>query len=196
MWKLQNMASKFKIRKMRAKLSFLTGLICLAASSWGQSSGLNKLDDKGRKDGKWMVYLDHNWKRINDSSKAVYYRYTFYDHGQNIYPMGPCGKKGYKLESKAGNTSNGEKIQMLNGEYKWYDDKGKLSSVHVLKEGIYISCKEYYPNGEVHQFFDYTRRCEGQEQGWYLYVYDKNGKLKLASPTCKDKEGRWPVMRD
>lgn len=170
---------------MKTKSILTILLLTLTTFIFGQT---NQLDANGKKDGKWTVYLDKDWKKVDDSTKALYRRYTYFDHGTNIYPMGPCGGKGYKLE---GDT----KSRILNGEYKWYDGKGKLSSVHVFKDGEYVSCKEYFPTGELSQHFDYTKKCEGQPHGWTVFIYDKKGNLTLTSPTCKDKDGNWPKMR-
>ena len=160
-----------------------------------QTDTLNQFDPNGKKHGKWIVYLDQNWDKVKDSTKASFIRYTFFDHGKNIYPMGPCGGKNYKLTNFS-TVSNDKRIKLLDGEYKWYNEKGNLSSIHVFKNGEYIFCKEYYPSGEINQHFDYTKKCEGQEHGWTVYIYDKKGNIKLTSPTCKDKDGNWPYMRD
>ena len=157
----------------------------------GQTAGLNQFDSNNKKDGKWIVYLDNDWKKVDDSTKALFYRYTYFDHGVNIYPMGPCGGKGYKLEA----NPTGNKPILLDGEYKWYDSNDKLSSVHVLKNGEYVSCKEYFATGELSQHFDYTKKCPGQPHGWTVTIYDKKGNVKSSSPTCKDKNGNWPPMR-
>ena len=110
-----------------------------------------------------------------------------------IYPMGPCGLEGYKLET----TTNDNKSKLLDGEYNWYDAKGKLSSKHVFKKGIYVSCHEYFPGGkDVQQFFDYTAKCEESKHGWKLTVYKKNGDIKLISPMCPGTNGAWPLTRD
>lgn len=178
---------------MNTKSLFVFFFHLLALFTFAQNASLNHPDADGKKDGKWILYLDRNWKIIEDSSKAVCKRYTYFDHGVNVYPMGPCGGKNYKLEP-ALPASEG-KIALLDGEYKWLDDKGRLSSVHVFKNGEYISCKEYFPSGELSQFFDYTKKCEGQNLGWVVYVYDRKGQLVLTSPTCKDKDGNWPRMR-
>lgn len=177
---------------MKAK-SILTALfLAITNLLASQTAPLNQFDSQGKKDGKWLVYLDQDWKRVDDSTQALYYRYTYYDHGVNIYPMGPCGRKGYKLEPGA---ATGKPVR-LDGEYKWYDAKGRLSSVHAFQNGEYIFCKEYFPTGELQQYFNYTKKCEGQEHGWTLTVYDKKGNIKLVSPTCKDEKGNWPLMRD
>ena len=106
--------------------------------------------------------------------------------------MGPCGGKSYKLEPS---SSVSKKIIVLDGEYKWFDNKGKLSSIHVFKNGEYVSCSEYFSTGELRQHFDYTKKCEGQPHGWQVIVYDKKGNIKFSSMTCKDKNGNWPPMR-
>lgn len=69
------------------KLSLIL-LFLFALTTIGQAQDLNKYDEKGKKHGKWKVYLDKYWKVLDDSSKAVYYRYTFYDHGENQHQMG------------------------------------------------------------------------------------------------------------
>jgi antitoxin component YwqK of YwqJK toxin-antitoxin module len=176
---------------MKTKSSLTVIFLMMTSLILGQTSGLNQADSKGKKDGKWIVYLDKDWKKVDDSTKAIYCRYTYFDQGTNIYPMGPCGGKGYKLEP----GSADKKPVLLEGEYKWYDANGKLSSTHVFKNGEYVSCKEYFPSGELSQHFDYTKKCEGQPHGWTVTVYDKKGNVKQSSATCKDKNGNWPPMR-
>ncbi|MDQ3047025.1 MAG: hypothetical protein M3R27_05705 [Bacteroidota bacterium] len=163
-------------------------LLGLNSIAFSQSALLNQFNDKGQKHGKWVLYMDQNWKKLDDSLQASFRRYTYFDHGNNIYPMGPCGGKGFTL-------SGDLKSRMLDGEYKWMDAKGKLSSVHLFKNGEYVSCKEYFSSGVISQHFDYTKKCEGQEHGWTVFIYDRKGNLTLTSPTCKDKNGNWPKMR-
>lgn len=187
-------ASKQKTNLTMKTTSVLIFLLLITSGLIiSQTPTLNQFDSDGKKDGKWVLYLDKDWKKVNDSTKAFYCRYSYFDHGTHIYPMGPCGGKGYKMEPV---SFNDKKVVLLEGEYKWFDSKGKLSSVHVFKDGEYVSCKEYFPTGELSQHFDYTKKCEGQTHGWIVYIYDKKGNLKLALPTCKDMNGKWPLMRD
>ncbi len=161
-----------------------------------QTVGINQIDSNGKKDGKWVVYLDNNWKKLKDSVNAVYYRYTYYDHGVNIYPMGASGGKKFKLDpSFVQGSSSTSGLILLDGEYKWYKKNGKISSIHIFKNGEYIMCKEFYKSGQLHQFFDYTKKCDGQQHGWSLLIYNKEGGIELESYTCKDKNGVWPKMR-
>ncbi len=175
------------------KKLFLLVALFFSVLSIAQSEKLNQLDDKGKRHGKWKIYLDDNWAKVKDSTKAVFYRYNYYDHGVSLYPMGPCGRKGWKLEST---VAPGTPAKMLNGIYKWYTKDGKLNSEHVLKNGEYVSCKEYYDTGELNQHFDYTKKCKGETHGWGVYIYDKAGKLTMTSWMCRDKDGVWPATKD
>jgi antitoxin component YwqK of YwqJK toxin-antitoxin module len=154
----------------------------------GQTPGQDHVDATEKK----VVYLDADWRKMEDSSRAVFYRYTYFERGANIYPMGPCGRKGYRLEP----TSEANTKTLLDGKYTWYTAKGNLSSVHVFKNGEYVSYKEYFRTGELKQEFDYTKKCEGQLHGWKLTIYDKKGRIKRCEWVCKDRNGSWPLMRD
>lgn len=167
----------------------------LTLFSYAQAEKINQIDPAGKKDGKWIVYLNDNWKELKDSANAVYCRYTYYDHGANIYPMGPCGKKNYKLEFPRNTNGKSGAIKLLDGEYKWLNEKGQLSSVHNFKMGEYIFCKEYFPSGQLSQHFDYTKKWEEQPHTWCLSIYDEKGNLKLEYYMKKDKNGKWPVTR-
>jgi hypothetical protein len=159
-----------------------------------QPEKINQTDSAGKRHGKWQRYLDQQWKTVNDSSQAVYFRYTFYDHGINLHPMGPCGKKGWNLVTPE-ITNKQAGIQMLDGEYKWYDTKGRLVSAHVFSKGEYVSYKEYYRSGKLHSFFDYTRRFNNQPHSWYSCEYDKAERVKYEGYVKKDEKGHWPLMR-
>ena len=138
--------------------------------SFGQDK-LNQMDSVGKKDGKWVVYLDKQWKEVKDTAKAIYYRYTYYDHGTNLYPMGPMEKT---LENAP--QYNGKKI-LLNGEYKWLDKSGKAKFILVLKEGWFISYREFDKSGTLRSYFDYTKKWKGEVYTWRMTVYKKNGSV-------------------
>ena len=177
---------------MKSLLSLTILFISLSTCLFGQSNRINQHDINGKKAGTWILYLDQNWEVIDDSTNAVFIRYTYFENGKNIYPMGPSGGKGFSLKPQPAKTD--EPI-LLDGEYKWYDNKGRLSSIHEFKNGKYISCKEYFQTGELSQHFDYTKKCEGHLNGWTVFIYDKKGNLKQSFMVCKDENGNWPKMR-
>lgn len=158
---------------MKANFTFLLFFLSLTAISYGQQARLNQLDSAGKKDGKWIVYLDDVWKEVNDSSDAKYYRYTYYEHGVNLCPMGKFGGKNWKLEAPVDSARKNEKIKLLDGEYKWYDTKGRLSSAHSLNKGEYVFSKEYYSSGKLMQHFDFTMKWNDQPHTWHISIYGK-----------------------
>jgi antitoxin component YwqK of YwqJK toxin-antitoxin module len=157
----------------------------------GQTESINKLNSYNKKDGKWSVYLDSEWNKV-DSNKAIFVRYTWFDNGVNIHPMGAGGAK---MEATSTTPKKVGLFTILDGEYKWYDKNGKLKYTHIFKDGEYESYKEFYPTGELQTLFDYTKKCEGQPHSWTIFIYDKNGNLIKTTGTCKDENGKWPKMR-
>lgn len=162
--------------------------------SFSQTETLNQLDKNGKKDGKWILYLDSKGTKLKDSTDALYMRYTYYDHGLNIYPMGNFITKNGKMELPISNIESKGKIKLLDGEYKCFDKKGRILFIHVFKNGEYVSYKEFSKSGELQTFFDYTKHCEGQSHSWYLYTYDKTGKIKTEMCVKKNENGKWPGM--
>jgi len=160
------------------KVKIFLSFFCLGFSilSYSQEK-INQLDKDGKNDGRWLVRLDDHWLIPKDTDKAVYCRYNFFDHGLNLNPMGAGGGKGWKCISTVNSTQYIGKMKLLDGEYKWYDKKGRLIFIHVLKNGEYVSYKEFYKSGELHEYFDYTKH-QGQPHSYYIYLYDKKGKVK------------------
>ncbi len=168
---------------------------CCVYLSDGQDT-LNRFDKEGKKDGKWIVWLDKDWNKVKDSTTAIYFRYNYFDHGANLNPIGPCGGNNYKLEITPYSDQINKKVKILDGEYKWFDASGRLKFIHVLKNGEYISYKEFYPSGKLNTLFDYTKKYEGQPHSWFEYIYDKKGNIKYSDYFRKDEKGRWPASRD
>ncbi|HLP12495.1 MAG TPA: hypothetical protein VK177_11235 [Flavobacteriales bacterium] len=139
---------------------------------------INQYDANGKKHGKWVVYWDVNWKNT-DSATAVYARYNFFHHGSNLQPMGPCGAKGSKLEEKTRSNEMIGNARLLDGEFKWYDDKGRLRFIFEITKGEFVKYTEYRSSGKLDQVFDYTKHInEDQPHSWYIIGYDKKGNKK------------------
>lgn len=167
------------------KSALLTLLLIIGfGNAFGQTATLNGFDSAKRKDGKWVVYWDRNWKEVKDSSKARYFRYNVFINGTNVYPMGPCGRKGWRLE---GDTT----AKLLDGRYSWYNDKGVLVSTHIFKKGEYIDVKEFYPNGKLNQHFAYGQKYRDRPNTWVYYFYDKDGNATKYAAFYNDKTNGW-----
>lgn len=175
---------------------YLLGLTLLLSFNFlkSQESSINRVDERGLKDGYWIIYLNKYGKRVVDTVVTrFYWRYTYFDHGKNIYPMGRFISKKGKIDGPSVIPSNNDAI-LLNGEYKCYE-KGRLRYVHVFKNGYYVSYKEFYANGQIAVFFDYTKHAEGQPNSWYMTCYDPSGRITREQWVKKDEKGHWPKMR-
>jgi hypothetical protein len=139
---------------------------------------INQYDTNGKKHGKWIVYWDVNWKKT-DSVHAVYARYDFFHHGQTLQPMGPCGAKGYMLEEKPISNIKIGDAKLLDGEYTWYDQKGKIRFVLIIHKGEFVKYTEYRSSGILDQVFDYTKHyADDQPYSWAITTYTKKGERK------------------
>lgn len=172
--------------KMRIILFFALLYICGAAFS--QTGSWNQYDANGKKHGKWIVWLDKNWHLAKDSANAVYFRYNYFNHGANVYAMGPWGGR---LEARSNSSVKKGNAVILDGEYKWYNSKGQLVCEHVLKEGWYVSFKEYYPStGKLQTFFDYTEHDKGQQYSYSMSTYNRKGELKYKGWAYEENGGK------
>jgi len=160
---------------MKATVSICFFFLCITVQSFGQEL-LNQFDQNGKKDGKWIVYLsEKTWKEVKDSSKAGFYRYTYYDHGVNIYPMGAGGGMNWKCEATPGNAQQKGRLKLLDGEYKWKDKKGRVRFIHILKNGEYVSYMEFYRSGNFAKQFAYLNHYKEQPHTYSISTYDKKG---------------------
>lgn len=151
--------------------------ICLSFSiSVFSQEQINQRDANGKKHGVWIVWLDSDWKLAKDSTSAIYCRYNYFEHGANIYCMGPWGGKNTRLEGIPNSTIKKGNAKLLDGVYKWYNSKGQLVSEHVLKNGWYVSFKEYFPaSGQLQTHFDYTKHENEDVHSYLMLAYNKKG---------------------
>jgi hypothetical protein len=146
-------------------------------SSNSQNVRLNQLDSSGKKDGKWVIYLNMNWKSVKDSSNASFYRYAYYYKGINIDQMGWCRKK-WKVIHSGGNNSQVGRIKALDGEYTWMDNKGKTMCIANFNNGECLSFKWFYSSGLPQSVWDYTKKYDGQIHSYWISIYDRKGNVK------------------
>lgn len=169
---------------MRIKL--LIACILLSFSLFSQEQ-INQRDADGKKHGKWIVWLDKDWKLAKDSMSAVYYRYNYFINGRSMYPMGPMDGKS---EAKSNSNLKKGNALLLDGEYTWFHKNGKARFVNVLKDGWFVSYKEYRSDGTIEKFFDYTDHDQEQKYSWSMYIYNKKGELKEKFWTYEEQGGK------
>lgn len=154
---------------------------------------MNQLDSTGKKSGVWIVYLDSNWKQITDSTHAVYCRYTNYERGTNIYPMGDFS--GLSLKHLDDSLSGKKTGKWVDGIYKWFSKKGVLKFEIKCKMGRMVYYKEYYDSGKLSQFFDYNDHCDTNVFSWSIFIYNSSGDLLRKDCMKPDGKGNWPRTR-
>lgn len=155
----------------------------------GQTEQLNKFDSTGKKVGKWIVYLDGKWKKVKDSTEAIYCRYTWFDHGVDIVQAGFINKH-LKLYPADSNIQKG-KPKLLDGEYHWIDKRARPIRILVLKQGEFISIKGFYKSGNLQEFVDFTKKWKGQPHTYRWYLYDKKGKVNIDYQRWNDDYDSW-----
>lgn len=174
---------------MRTRLLFIVLSICCSLTAQ-----INQTDGKGKKHGKHKLYLDKYWNTVSDSMQAVYFKYTYYDHGLDTRPFGKGGSnKLWKMRTQV-DTAAQKGIKILNGDYRWHDPKGRLMYWHVFKDGEYVMYKEFYETGELHHVFDCTKQSKGEPWSWYKITYDKKGNVISENFVKKDEKGNWPLL--
>jgi hypothetical protein len=169
---------------MKAILSLVFVLFTLSLFS---QETINQFDANGKKHGKWIVWLDKDWHLAKDSMSAVYFRYNYFINGRSMYPMGPMGGK---FEANPNSKVKKGNALLLDGEYKWFYKNGNVRFVNVLKDGWYISYKEYRSDGTLESFFDYTEHDRGQQYSWSMSIYDKKGHLKSKGWAYEEYSGK------
>ena len=163
--------------------SFIFSGILLSFSiiTLGQETELiNKVDSAGKKHGKWTVYLNEHWAVVPDNSKATFYKYTYFDHGKNLYPMGPR-LKSWRLEHADRNLKT-EKPWLLDGDYIWRNRKGVIRMQDTFKNGKYVIYKMYYPSGKISQIFDYSKKWKSVDHSYC--IMNIKGMEKLFTHIC------------
>ncbi|MEK6614644.1 MAG: hypothetical protein AABZ32_00805 [Bacteroidota bacterium] len=194
------------------KKLFLISTAVLALTVAHGQTAINQLDQNGKKDGKWLEYLDAKWKVLKDSSHAIYCAYNYYDHGENTFHVS-YGKE-YRIHKKLETTNSDNKsigkLKLLDGEYKWLDKKGRTVSVDYFKNGEHIWVKWYFwerlggylgfhkkMTGKLWGYYDFTKTYKNQPNTYYMEVYDKNGNTSYYYTRKVDKIGwaAYPISK-
>lgn len=134
---------------------------------------INQLD-KGKKNGKWIVYLSADWKEVKDSTTAAYFKYTVFDHGKNIYPAS-LRDKAWKLSHIEKNKLMKGNAKLLDGNYTWVDKDNHVRAIDEFKNGDCILYKSFFKAGELNQIFNYTKRWKDEPNTYIVQEFNKQG---------------------
>ncbi len=165
-------------------ISILIGLSFLRLPAFAQgftnkADATNKLVE-GKKDGKWLEYLDNYTLETNDMKEAKYYSLTVYKAGayngtRSVYYL--SGKLFYKTIWV--NNKLTDKVE------KMYYESGQLMSEEALANGQPNGLhKQYYETGILQAETPYTN---GKMNGLWKQYY-ASGKLKREIPMVNGLE--------
>ena len=127
-------------------LSLLLILLFSSHTSFSQESTdtLNQYNDKHKKNGYWVVYLDSN-VNLTSQENAKYYGYEHYDNGKN--PIKSFFKEKWRKNYKTVYTPNGEPqfkdgLLLIDGTVTYSNDT-VVYFIELYKKGF---------TSEIHEF--------------------------------------------
>jgi hypothetical protein len=176
------------------KTTLLTLLVCLVfGNAFAQTSSLNGFDDKGKKHGRWIMYMNYHGGKEKDSTKAVYKRYTTYQHGRDLYPLITLSEIKGRVETTGAKPTPGKPV-LLDGEYIGYDKKGRMGIAHTFNKGEYVSNQVYYSSGKMRDQVNFAKPCAGQDNSATVYYFDETGKMIKEDCAKRAVNGRLVML--
>lgn len=164
----------------------VTFLVLLTTRTVSQNDTLNKLNEKNKRHGFWICFLDQNLGKT-DSLHAFYYGYELFDNGRNLTALGKRNMKVYSISA----PSNMKKVQspiLLNGSFVLLNRNGSERSIEEYKNGypyIFKAFKAYKAkklNDFELQYFDFSKMYQDQKGSFYF---------EERSPNSKDTTKYW-----
>jgi hypothetical protein len=172
-------------------------LFYLTASA--QTDPLNRLNDKVKKDGYWIQYLD-SLLYPTDSANAYFVGYDLYDNGIKVFNFGdrPGLWKKDKLVYEGQLPLKGQ-AKLLDGTFKLYSPEMRIESEEIYKNGkpFYIKSYVYNKKDPVNSSFNevlYFDRLYNNIPGTFYYEEYLFGKLRTKYWFRKGKRG-WKSYR-
>ncbi len=163
----------------------------------GQTDSMNQFDSNGNKDGKWTVFYNAAGKEVSDSAQAVWYRYTYYLQGKNLYAYEWCGKNDVVI-ALSGQDQN-EKLKLLDGAWKITDKKGNVKSIQIFNKGEYVAHRVFYPTGNIREYCNFENqhfeRGEFEPHTYCKRVYDQTGAVEYYYMRGPPSESLWSFYR-
>ena len=148
----------------------------------GQTDSLNRFNDKGKKDGYWIQYLD-SLAYPTDSTNSYFWGYELYDNGLRVFRFSdrnPLWKK-YRLVFDGHLPSKGRPIQ-IEGTFKWYANEIQIANEEIYKNGkpFYFKSYNYSKSDPFNSSFNevlYFDKLYNNTRGTFYYEEYFNGTL-------------------
>ncbi len=159
------------------RLSFLV-IVLVSQASVGQGDTLNRSNVKGEKTGWWIVYVDEDLSRTDDTLEARFAVYSWFEDDFEYFKMGRIGTRKQPVIAPAVKPNTNWTIPPLDGKFIAKHKNGTIRFEVLANEGRLTYFKEYYKNGILKTHFDFTESCGDTAQHYSIFQYDKDGELK------------------
>lgn len=187
-----------KLNKWFSGILFMILLMCIQHTQ-AQTDSLNHRDSKGKKDGYWTVYLNEKLDPVDSISQASYIGYELYVNGDDVfsYHLHRWSFSYMSYETPPPKKGNPE---ILNGTFKWYDNKGLLRNEEIYKNGHPFFIKSYNWDSEnpsisvFNEVLYFDKLLDGIRGTYYYEEYGYNNKLIGKYWFKKGKRG-WRVYK-
>jgi len=142
----------------------------------------NRVNERGERDGKWVLLLDENWSPMEDSTLAEYYKIIIYRNGR---PIGRIVDYDIFGTKRWEGTLLSETPFVPHGTVNIYYPDGTLKSTATYDEGVPEAVwTDYYADGTPRYLRRYSKgRLFGQAIRW-----DEEGSNYLDPDTSFDGE--------
>lgn len=109
----------------------------------------NKTDMQGRRQGKWVILFDKDWK-ITSSNDVAYYRIAEYKEGKPIGKVRDYYAHNHKMQFEGEMIDDTPQQEVMKGLCVWYYDTGvKMQEARYDDKGNMLERKNYDENGKL-----------------------------------------------
>jgi len=161
-----------------SRCAIITLLVVFSSvHTFSQSDTLNQIDSNGKKTGWWIIYLNDNFEKLEDSVGATHCMYDYRTGWFSHYSWGKdLGSKKHSVYFPNNDTLKLGNYTLLNGDYIIKYKDGTVWTVLSTSNGKLIEYKKFWPNGQLDDHFIYSAEC-GAPIRTCLMEYNKKGEL-------------------
>lgn len=156
---------------------FLVNHIYSQTNFYLKNDTLNNYNEKSKKHGYWLEFLNERLVPTNKMKKATYYAVCYYENDTRIYPnYGSNAAINYRVITNDNKGVKGHPV-LLNG-YFYKIQKGDTIESLLFKEGNLQLIKSYYSNKDMHYYFDYREKFKGDNLSHFFIEYGLDREIK------------------
>ena len=145
----------------------------------------NQTDAQGRRQGKWTILYNKDWKVVQDLAQAQFYRIIRYQDDlpigkvRDYYRSGQVQWEGQLLKDRP--------KEVMDGKCIWYDESGSKRGVVWYKAGKVIKNREYDNKGELLPIEKAVELYKNKEYEKAIPILERYQKLLFSTPQIPQK---------